>query len=93
MLLPRTQVAGVTVVADAKDFGFKQLRNLTIDGLCCGASIVQDSFPLWFRDIHVVNAARFFYLVSLWIHYLFISFVLFKYLGLQYGETLFERTS
>ena len=67
LFFARTQVAGLTVVADAKDFGFKQLRNLTIDGLCCGASIVQDSFPLWFRDIHIVNAARFFYLVSLWI--------------------------
>ena len=67
LLFARTQVAGLTVVADAKDFGFKQLRNMTIDGFHCGASIVQDSFPLWFRDIHIVNAARFFYLVSLWI--------------------------
>ena len=73
MLLPRTQVAGVTVVADAKDFGFKQLRNLTIDGFWCGSSMVQDSFPLWFRDIHVVNAARLFHLVSLRMHYQFIS--------------------
>ena len=71
LIFARTQIAGVTAVADAKDFGFKQLRNLTIDGLCCGASIVQDSFPLWFRDIHIVNAARCFYLVSLWIHIYF----------------------
>ena len=56
--MPRTQNAGVTILVDAKDFGFKQLRNLTIDGFWCGSSMVQDSFPLWFRDIHVVNAAR-----------------------------------
>ena len=61
----RTQIAGVTVVADAKDFGFKQLRNLTLDGLSYGVSMVQDSFPLWFREIHVINAARLFYIVSL----------------------------
>ena len=73
MLFVRTQVAGVTAVADAKDFGFKQLRNLTIVGFWCGASMVQDSFPLWFRDIHVVNAARLFHLVSLQINYQFIS--------------------
>ena len=59
----RTQIAGLTVVADAKDFGFKQLRNLTIDGLSYGVSMVQDSFPLWFRQIHVINAARLFYIV------------------------------
>ena len=71
LFFARTQVAGLTVVADAKDFGFKQLRNMTIDGFHCGASIVQDSFPLWFRDIHIVNAARCFYLVSLGIRIYF----------------------
>ena len=74
----KTQIAGVTTIADAKDFGFHQLRSFTLDNARSAASFVQDSFPLWFRDIHVVNAARLFHLVSLRIHYQFIS-LLFKY--------------
>ena len=60
----KTQIAGVTTIADAKDFGFHQLRSFTLDNARSAASFVQDSFPLWFRDIHVINAPRLFFIVS-----------------------------
>jgi len=58
----KTQIAGVTTIADAKDFGFHQLRSFTLDNARSAASFVQDSFPLWFRDIHVINAPRLFFI-------------------------------
>ena len=60
----RTQIAGVTTIADAEGFGFHQLRNFTLDHARNAASFVQDSFPLWFRSIHVINAPRLFFIVS-----------------------------
>ena len=62
----RTQIAGVTAVADAEDFGLKQFRSFTLDHARSAASFVQDSFPLWFRAVHVINAPRLFYLVSIY---------------------------
>ena len=52
------------MICDADGFGFKQLRNFTIQHARSATSFVQDSFPLWFRSIHVVNASRLFYVVS-----------------------------
>ena len=61
--LIRTQIAGVTTIADAEGFGFKQLTNFTLDHARNAASFVQDSFPLWFRSIHVINPPKLFYIV------------------------------
>ena len=61
----RTQIAGVTTIADADGFGLKQLRNFTLEHARSAASFVQDSFPLWFRSIHIVNASRIFYIVRI----------------------------
>ena len=60
----RTQIAGVTVVCDAEGFVFKQLRHFTVQHARCATNFVQDSFPLWFRSIHIINAPRLFYVVS-----------------------------
>ena len=60
----KTQIAGVTCIADAEGFGFKQLRNFTLEHARNATNFVQDSFPLWFRVIHVINAPRLFYLVT-----------------------------
>ncbi len=54
----------MTTIADAEGFGFKQLRNFTLDHARNATSFIQDSFPLWFRSVHVINAPRLFYLVS-----------------------------
>ena len=52
------------MICDADGFGFKQLRHFTIQHARSATSFVQDSFPLWFRSIHVVNSSRLFYVVS-----------------------------
>lgn len=57
----KTQIAGITVVADASDFGLKQLRNFSVTDSRTMSSFIQDSFPLWFREIHIVNAPRLFH--------------------------------
>lgn len=56
----KSQIAGVTVVGDAGDFGFKQLRNFGIRDAQITSAFFQTSFPLWFRSIHVVNAPKLF---------------------------------
>lgn len=56
----KSQIAGVTVVGDAKDFGFKQLRNFGAQDAKTLSAFFQTSFPLWFRSIHVINAPRLF---------------------------------
>ena len=63
----------MTTIADAEGFGFHQLRNFTLDHARNAASFVQDSFPLWFRSIHVINAPRLFFIVSVIVVSFFIS--------------------
>lgn len=58
----KTQIAGVTCIADAAGFGFKQLRSFTIDHARSASHFIQDSFPIWFREIHVIHAPRLFHL-------------------------------
>jgi len=55
----RTQIAGVTAVVDASDFGFKHFKSLSLQDLKHAAMFAQDHFPLWFRGIHIVNVPRF----------------------------------
>ncbi len=55
-LEPKTQIAGVSGVADAQGFSLKMLRAVTVDDCKNAASFVQECFPLWFRAVHVVNA-------------------------------------
>ena len=57
------------MICDADGFGFKQLRHFTIQHARSATSFVQDSFPLWFRSIHIVNSSRLFYVVSTTIRY------------------------
>lgn len=54
----KTQIAGVTCVADGSNFGFKQFRNTGFNDLKWSAAFIQETFPLWFRSIHMVNASR-----------------------------------
>jgi len=56
----KTQIAGVTVIADIKGFSLKHIRNLGIDQIRCIAAFLTGGFPLWFRRIHVVNYPRIF---------------------------------
>merc|ERR1719495_333894 len=51
-----SQIAGLTVICDATDFGFKQLRNISISDVKFFAMFVQDHFPVWIRSINVINS-------------------------------------
>lgn len=56
----KTQVAGVTCVADVSGLGFKHIRSLGLEEIRCMAAFLTGSFPLWFRRIHVVHHPRIF---------------------------------
>ena len=56
----KSQVAGMTLVADADGFGFKHLRNFSLSDAKTMSAFLQSSFPLWFRSMHVVNAPKLF---------------------------------
>ena len=83
------------MICDADGFGFKQLRHFTIQHARSATSFVQDSFPLWFRSIHIVNSSRLFYVVST-TTYKKLSFEQFSGLsfyvhtGFQHCEAIFE---
>ena len=59
----KTQIAGVTMVTDAGGFGLSQFRNYSIGDAKIMSSFIQSSFPLWFREIHLVNAPYMFMMV------------------------------
>ena len=61
----KSQVAGITLIADANGFGFKHVRNFGLTDAKTMSAFLQTSFPLWFRDIHVINAPRLFFIVSI----------------------------
>jgi len=54
----KTQIAGMTVVCDCTGFSLKHFTNITLTDLKYLAMIAQDSFPIWFRGIHLVHLPR-----------------------------------
>ena len=56
----KSQVAGITLIADANGFGFKHVRNFGLTDAKTMSAFLQTSFPLWFRSYHVVNAPKMF---------------------------------
>jgi len=56
----RTQVAGITVVADIAGFGLRHLKSLGLSELQCLCNFLTGAFPLWFRKVHIVNNPRLF---------------------------------
>ena len=59
---PKTQVTGVTIIADASGFSFKALRSFSIEDAKNASNFIQSCFPLWFYQLHVVNAPYIFML-------------------------------
>jgi len=51
----KTQVAGVSLVVDCKGFGLIHLKNFTLDIIICLNNFLNGAFPLWFRQIHLIN--------------------------------------
>ena len=50
------QVAGITSITDGRGYGLKQFQALSLDKRRSIINFMQESFPLWFRSYHVVNA-------------------------------------
>jgi len=63
----KSQVAGLTVIIDGADFGWKQFRGITLEGLIFITNMLQDSYPLWIRQISVVNSPWLFQKLYEWI--------------------------
>ena len=45
----KTQIAGITFIADISGFGFTHLRYLGIDELKCLCNFMTGAFPIWIR--------------------------------------------
>ena len=56
----KTQIAGVTVICDGSNFGLKQFKQTGFTELKWSAYFTQETFPLWFRAIHVINTPKMF---------------------------------
>jgi len=56
----RTQIAGITAIMDAQNFGWKQLRAISMDDGKIIASFFNISFPVWLHNSHILNAPRIF---------------------------------
>ena len=52
-LEPKTQVAGITAVFDGKGFGFKQFSSVSLENQLVVINLVQQGFPLWFRQVQI----------------------------------------
>ncbi|XP_023326685.1 alpha-tocopherol transfer protein [Eurytemora carolleeae] len=59
----KTQIAGVTVIADISNFGSQHISCLGLEQIKCIAAFLTGSMPVWFRRIHVVNHPRVFNLL------------------------------
>lgn len=56
----RTQIAGLISITDAKGFGWKQVRAISMSDGKNLAAFFNISFPIWLRQSHVLNAPRVF---------------------------------
>jgi len=59
----RTQVAGVVTVVDMTGFGLAQAMQVSVDYVRSVAAVIQNTFPLRFREIHVINESYLFDIV------------------------------
>ena len=54
----RTQVAGLTVINDVTDLGWRHLRCLGLEQMKAIVAFMNGAFPIWVRRIHIVNQPR-----------------------------------
>ena len=60
---PKSQIAGLVMVVDMSGFTFGQIMHVTTEYVKSVASIIQNAFPLRFREIHIVRESYLFDLV------------------------------
>jgi len=59
----KTQVAGIVVVVDMAGLSFNHIMNISSEYVKSVASIIQSTFPLRFREIHIINESYLFGIV------------------------------
>jgi len=59
-LEPRTQIAGLVALVDMAGFGWDHVMQLSVDYIKDVVAMVQNSFPIRFREIHIVNESYLF---------------------------------
>lgn len=60
---PKTQIAGMVALVDMAGFGWYHMMQMTLDYIKDMVAMVQNSFPIRFREIHIVNESYFFDMV------------------------------
>lgn len=56
----KTQIAGIVVIVDMAGFSFSHLVSISADYLRSVADVIQNAFPLRFREIHIINESYLF---------------------------------
>ena len=54
----RTQIAGLTMITDGEGFGMKQMLAVGLDDVRQAGRFFNICFPLWLRQLHIVNTPR-----------------------------------
>jgi len=56
----RTQISGIVALVDMEGFGWEHMMQLSVDYIKNVVSLVQNSFPIRFREIHIINESYLF---------------------------------
>ena len=56
----KTQIAGTVVIVDMGGFSWSHLVSISADYLRSVANVIQNAFPLRFREIHIINESYLF---------------------------------
>jgi len=56
----KTQISGIVAVVDMADFGWYHMMQLSVDYIRSMAALIQSTFPIRFREIHIINESYLF---------------------------------
>jgi len=59
----KTQISGIVAVVDMEGFGWHHITNLSVEYVRNVVALIQNSFPIRFREIHIVNESYLFDIV------------------------------
>lgn len=58
---PKTQISGITAVVDMAGLSWSHWMQMSMDYIQAMVAIVQNSFPIRFREIHIINESPIFH--------------------------------
>lgn len=56
----KSQISGIVAIVDMEGFGWDHIMQLSVDYVRNVVSLVQNSFPIRFREIHIINESYMF---------------------------------